>query len=110
MGSSTIMMEATRIHNDMSGLGNWDVCVIDRSRDLHGTKKHLDSGSEEQYDVGSYIISGLMGIFKGGMVERYQLTHVSSNMDLGMEIRKWVVLLIVALGKKRHQQWLHVPV
>ena len=49
--------------------------------DLHGTKKHLNSAREEEGDVGSYIIIGLIGIFKGKTGERYHPTQVESTTD-----------------------------
>ena len=49
--------------------------------DLHLTKKHLTSGREEEGDVGSYIVSGLIGIFKGEMGERCQLNQVAPTTD-----------------------------
>ena len=41
-----------------------------------------------------------MGIFKGEIGERYELTQVASTTDSGIEIIKWIVLLMSYLGKK----------
>ena len=68
--------------------------------DLLGTKKQLDPGSEEEGDVRSCIIIGFLGIFKGETGEIYRLTLVASTTDSWIEVRKWIVLLIVSMGKK----------
>ena len=38
--------------------------------------------------------------FKGKMVERYHLTQVASTTDSGIEVRKWIVLLMEYLVNK----------
>ena len=68
--------------------------------DHHGTKKHLSSGREKEGDTGSYIIISLLEIFDAETVERYHLTPVASNTYSGIEVRKWILLLMVALINK----------
>ena len=38
--------------------------------------------------------------FTGETVERYHLTPVVSTTDSGVEVRKLIILLMVAMGKK----------
>ena len=60
----------------------------------------MDSGCEEEGDVGSYIINGFMVRLKGRTGERYHLTQVASTMGSGIEVRKLIVLLLLALVNK----------
>ena len=67
---------------------------------LHGTKNKFVSVREEEGDVLSYIIINFLVRFKVETVESYQLTPVASTMDSGMEVRKWIVSLVVSLVNK----------
>ena len=65
--------------------------------ELKNTWIHL---VRKEGNVGSYIIIVLLRRFKGEMGESYYLTPVASPMDSGIEVRKWIVLLMVSLGRK----------
>ena len=67
---------------------------------LHGTKNKFVSVREEEGDVLSYIIINFLVRFKVETVESYQLTPVAYTMDSGMEVRKWIVSLVVSLVNK----------
>ena len=60
----------------------------------------MDSGREELGDVVSYIIIGFLGRFTGETGENYHQNPVTSTTDSGIEVIKWRVLFMLALGEK----------
>lgn len=64
--------------------------------DLLGVRKHLSKGKVATPTAPSHIFVTLLGRFKGETGERYHLTPLASMTDLGLPIRRWITMLVVA--------------
>lgn len=67
--------------------------------DTHGLLKHINDGRDEREEL-QHVIVTLLGRFKGEHQEAYHKTPLASETTTGIQIRRWVELLVRVLQRE----------